>query len=100
MASAADDRDLTPSLIYIMIYTMTIQKRAKLFQNGRSQAVRLPREYRFPGPEVLIRREGRCVVLEPVEREWPDGFWACLGSVSDDFERHQPDTPDSRDALE
>lgn len=39
---------------------------AKLFWNGRSQAVRLPREYRFDGSEVRIRREGRRVILEPV----------------------------------
>lgn len=40
---------------------------AKLFWNGRSQAVRLPREYRFDGSEVRIRREGRRVILEPVD---------------------------------
>ena len=51
--------------------------RAKLFWNGRSQAVRLPKEFRFEGPEVEIRREGQTVILEPVARsEWPDGFIA------------------------
>jgi antitoxin VapB len=51
-------------------------KRAKLFWNGRSQAVRLPREFRFPGDEVEIRRDGEAVVLEPVKkRSWPDGYW-------------------------
>ena len=39
---------------------------AKLFWNGRSQAVRLPREYRFAGGEVSIRRDGDKVILEPV----------------------------------
>lgn len=39
---------------------------AKLFQNGRSQAVRLPREFRFEGDRVRIRRVGRGVLLEPV----------------------------------
>ena len=49
---------------------------AKLFQNGRSQAVRLPKEYRFEGDEVSIRREGEGVVLEPVKRRsWPRGYW-------------------------
>lgn len=38
---------------------------AKIFWNGRSQAVRLPREYRFEGTEVHIRREGPRVILEP-----------------------------------
>jgi virulence-associated protein VagC len=37
---------------------------AKLFRNGRSQAVRLPKEFRFEGEEVSIRREGKRVILE------------------------------------
>lgn len=49
---------------------------AKLFANGRSQAVRLPREFRFEGKEVRIRREGEAVVLEPIKRStWPRGFF-------------------------
>lgn len=39
---------------------------AKLFQNGRSQAVRLPREFRFEGDRVRVRRAGRGVLVEPV----------------------------------
>jgi len=54
----------------------TPSARAKIFANGRSQAVRLPREYRFDGKEVTIRREGQAVVLEPVaKRKWPAGYW-------------------------
>ena len=41
-------------------------KRAKLFMNGRSQAVRLPKEFRFEGTEVRIRRSGNGVLLEPI----------------------------------
>ena len=49
---------------------------AKLFVNGRSQAVRLPKEFRFKGTEVKIRKEGRKVILEPSETsDWPAGFW-------------------------
>jgi virulence-associated protein VagC len=43
-----------------------MEKRAKLFRNGGSQAVRLPKEFQFAGMEVRIRREGQSVVLEPV----------------------------------
>jgi antitoxin VapB len=39
---------------------------AKLFQNGRSQAVRLPREFRFEGDRVRVRRVGKGVLLEPI----------------------------------
>lgn len=49
---------------------------AKLFQNGRSQVVRLPKAFRFKGSEVRIRKEGDKVILEPLEKTaWPDGFW-------------------------
>jgi antitoxin VapB len=55
--------------------------RAKLFHNGGSQAVRLPKEYRFPehDHEVVVRREGRRVVLEPID-EWPAEFVNALGA--------------------
>lgn len=53
-----------------------MESRAKIFKNGRSQAVRLPRDFRFEGEEVKISREGKRVILEPVEkREWPKSFW-------------------------
>jgi len=42
---------------------------AKLFQNGRSQAVRLPREFRFEGDRVRIRRVGNGVLLEPIVQD-------------------------------
>jgi antitoxin VapB len=61
--------------------------RAKLFWNGRSQAVRLPKEFRFQGDEVSVRREGRKVVLEPLRRRaWPPGYWQSWKAVPDDFE--------------
>ncbi|HYE93019.1 MAG TPA: hypothetical protein VEA38_18455 [Terriglobales bacterium] len=54
--------------------------RAKLFPNGGSQAVRLPKECRFEGQdEVVVRREGRRVIIEAAD-EWPDAFRACLGA--------------------
>ncbi len=42
---------------------------AKLFKHGRSQAVRLPKEFRLPGTQVRVRRMGRGVLLEPMERD-------------------------------
>ena len=49
---------------------------AKLFKNGRSQAVRLPKAFRFKGTEVRIIKKGDIVILEPLERsKWPYGFW-------------------------
>jgi antitoxin VapB len=51
---------------------MTSTGTAKLFKHGRSQAVRLPKEFRMPGTEVRVRRVGRGVLLEPVERDIKD----------------------------
>ena len=61
--------------------------RAKLFKNGGSQAVRLPKSCRFPeAGEVLVRREGRRVILEPAD-EWPAEFRECLGAWHEDIPR-------------
>lgn len=58
--------------------------RAKIFRSGRSQAVRLPKEVRFDEElsEVRVRREGKRVILEPVD-VWPEAFLASLGSCPD-----------------
>ncbi|MDZ4805680.1 MAG: AbrB/MazE/SpoVT family DNA-binding domain-containing protein [Candidatus Eisenbacteria bacterium] len=75
--------------------------RARLFWNGRSQAVRLPQEFRFEGDEVLIRREGARVILEPVaERGWPEGYWEVLKTgapLFEDFSLPLPLTPGGTD---
>ena len=48
---------------------------AKLFKHGRSQAVRLPKEFRMPGTEVRVRRIGRAVLLEPIETTYDMKAW-------------------------
>ena len=59
-------------------------KTAKLFANGQSQAVRLPKEYRFSGNEVGITRVGEVVLLYPKGRE--DAlFFSSLGAFTDDY---------------
>jgi antitoxin VapB len=65
---------------------------AKLFMNGRSQAVRLPAEFRFAGTEVLIEREGDAVVLRPKPEGWDD-FFARASQVADDFLARRDDRP-------
>ncbi len=54
---------------------------AKLFRNGGSQAVRLPKSCRFPEgqDEVAVHQEGRRIILEPLD-EWPEAFLACAGA--------------------
>jgi len=69
---------------------------AKLFRNGRSQAVRLPQEFRFEGDRVRIRRVGQSVVLEPIIPKATDWFDALDRFNSVPFmvkRRNQPRTP-------
>jgi antitoxin VapB len=53
---------------------------AKLFTSGGSQAVRLPKEFRFEGSEVRIRRDGDAVILEPVKRDLTS-LWAEIDAL-------------------
>jgi antitoxin VapB len=57
---------------------------AKIFWSGRSQAIRLPKEFRFTGNEVRIRRQGNAVVLEPLAEDW-EWLDTIAGKLDDDF---------------
>lgn len=74
--------------VYTDVYTLAMSERAKLFQNGGSQAVRLPKSCRFSDDldEVIARRRGKQVILEPAD-EWPSEFLECLGAWKDDIPR-------------
>jgi len=65
---------------------------AKLFKNGRSQAVRLPKEYSFQGTDVLIQKVGSSVILFPKGKEW-ETFLHGLNGFSDDFMREGGEQP-------
>ena len=74
---------------------------AKLFENGRSQAVHLPKEYRFEGDEVSINKVGDIVILMPKKNKW-SGLLNSLELFSDDFMadgREQPLDPQEREQL-
>ena len=60
------------------------RKFARVFMSGRSQAVRLPKEFRFDVDRVIIRREGRHVVLSPPFKDWDD-YWKNGARFTDDF---------------
>ncbi|MFH2123537.1 MAG: type II toxin-antitoxin system VapB family antitoxin [Pseudomonadota bacterium] len=65
---------------------------AKLFQNGNSQAVRLPKEFRMPGDRVKISQRGKQIILEPLETTW-DALFEALDDFPEDFMedgRNQP----------
>jgi len=75
---------------------------AKVFWSGNSQAVRLPKEFRFPRGvrEVSVRREGKALVLAPVETAaWPESFWRAFEGMSEGFARPEP-VPQERPGLD
>ena len=75
------------------------QSTAKLFTNGRSQALRIPKDFRFEGEEVYISKRGQFVVLSPKPFSW-DGFFHNMGRVSDDFLSTRADvSPQKRDSF-
>jgi antitoxin VapB len=87
-------------MVYIKIYTMP--QTAKLFRNGRSQAVRLPSAYRFEGSEVFVRRDPATgdVILSRRPESWKD-FFAFLKTVDvpEDFLSDRNDAPPQKREL-
>lgn len=73
---------------------------AKIFENGRSQAVRLPKEYRFTTDEVMISKVGDIVMLVPKDSKW-DSFMKAVDVFSDDFleDGRPPQNVQERDEL-
>lgn len=67
-------------------------KTAKLFQNGQSQAVRLPKEFRFEGSEVYIKKSGNVIILLPMNNPW--------GPLLDSLDKFSTDFMSTRDQPE
>jgi len=65
---------------------------AKIFQNGKSQAVRLPKAFRFGGDKVYIKQIGSAVVLLPYQNPWATLFES-LAQFSDDFMQNRSQPP-------
>ena len=73
-------------------------KKARVFWTGRSQAIRLPKEFRFQTDTVLVHREGQAVVVEPAN-EWPEGYVESFAGAPDDFIRPSQGEVDRRTLL-
>jgi antitoxin VapB len=91
---------LTKVMVYTIIYTMP--RVAKLFRNGRSQAVRLPADLRFEGSEVYVRRDPTTgdVILSRRPDSWKD-FFALMKTtdVGEDFLADRKDAPPQKRDL-
>jgi antitoxin VapB len=75
-------------------------KTAKIFKNGRSQAVRLPKDFQFQADQVLIQKHGDAVIIVPQEKAWAV-FMEGIKSFTDDFMKDGRDqgTEQERDKL-
>jgi antitoxin VapB len=74
-----------------------LTKAAKIFMNGRSQALRLPKEFRFDTEEVFITKQGENLIISPKKPNW-DEFFNCTPAFSEDFLADRQDTtPQERD---
>ena len=73
-------------------------KTAKIFMNGRSQAIRLPAEFRFSGREVFIEKQGDKVILRPKPTGWDD-FFTGPSKVPADFLAERIDAPPEEKEL-
>ncbi len=91
--------------VYITVYTINERKviimmTAKVFENGRSQAIRLPKECRFTSDEVMVNKIGDIVILLPKQNKW-DSFMRAIDMFSDDFmaDGRSTDICQEREAL-
>jgi antitoxin VapB len=78
---------MTLDEIYTVVYIRNMEEymqTARLFSNGRSQAVRLPKECQFKGNDVYIKKIGDAVMLFPADKQW-ETFLHGLNGFSDDF---------------
>jgi antitoxin VapB len=78
--------------MYQLIRSSIMSQIAKVFTTGRSQAVRLPKAFRFKGKEVFIRKEGNRVILSEKPESWDDLF-ASPARVTEDFMSERADLP-------
>jgi antitoxin VapB len=74
------------------------ERRVRLFKNGRNQAVRIPREFELPGEEVVMRKEGERLIIEPAPKKSLLALLATLEPIDEEFppiEDRPPEPVDS-----
>ena len=65
--------------------TMSAERHVKIFRNGRNRAVRIPREFDFPGEDAIIRKEGKRLIIEPAPRKSLLAVLKTLEALDEDF---------------
>ena len=76
---------------------MSIERRVKLFKNGRNQAVRIPREFELPGEDAIMRKEGEKLIIEVAPPKSLLAILAALSPLDEDFPPIHDPIPDPVD---
>ncbi|HEY5105170.1 MAG TPA: hypothetical protein VII73_00190 [Caulobacteraceae bacterium] len=93
-----DKRDASAyACAYAIGGPMTLDRRVKLFRNGRNQAVRIPREFELPGADAVMRKEGRRLIIEPAEPQSLLALLATLETLNEEFPELDDPPPDDVD---
>lgn len=71
---------------------MRTERQVSLFKNGRNQALRIPREFELAGNKAIVRKEGECLIIEPVQRR-------SLLAMLDTWEPLEEDLPEIADLI-
>jgi antitoxin VapB len=85
-------RTLAYTFVYANVRKDPVQRKAKVFMNNRSQAVRLPKEFQFKTSEVFIRKEGEDIILSPRPKDWSE-YLASGAVASEEFMEGIEDLP-------
>jgi antitoxin VapB len=64
---------------------MSAERHVKIFRNGRNRAVRIPREFEFPGEDAIMRKEGKRLIIEPAPRKSLLAVLKTLKPLDEDF---------------
>jgi len=76
---------------------MSVERRVKLFRNGRNQAVRIPREFELPGEDAIMRKEGERLIIEVSPPKTLLAVLASLSSLDEDFPSIEDPVPNPVD---
>ena len=76
---------------------MSTERHVKIFRNGRNRAVRIPREFEFPGEDAIMRKEGKKLIIEPAPRKSLLAVLKTLKPLDEDFPAIEDSPPEPVD---
>jgi len=80
-----------------MAYAMGHERHVRIFRNGRSQAVRIPREFELPGKDAVMRKEGERLIIEPAPKKSLLALLATMEPIDEEFPEIKDPPPEPVD---